>query len=290
MSNFNRNYKKILETLQSVEKRMTLRNQIRKPKLSDMELIAIGLTSEFMGIDSERDLFRKLPANLASRIERSVYNRRKRRLFVYREQLRKKLAGHVGTQGCYTLDSMPLEVCRESRIQRSRICREDYETAPDKGYCDSQNLWYYGYKLHAVCTIEGVFIDFDLTRASIHDIHYLKDIKSMYRNCIILGDKGYLNLDYQRDLFSSGKIRLEVPMRKNQKGYKPQAYIFRKSRKRIETLFSQLCDQFMIRRNYAKSFDGFKNRILSKIMAITTIQMINHLNGRNINNLKTRIA
>lgn len=290
MSNFNRNYKKILETLQSVEKRMTLRNQIRKPKLSDMELIAIGLTSEFMGIDSERDLFRKLPANLASRIERSVYNRRKRRLFVYREQLRKKLAGHVGTQGCYTLDSMPLEVCRESRIQRSRICREDYETAPDKGYCDSQNLWYYGYKLHAVCTIEGVFIDFDLTRASIHDIHYLKDIKSMYRNCIILGDKGYLNLDYQRDLFSSGKIRLEVPMRKNQKGYKPQAYIFRKSRKRIETLFSQLCDQFMIRRNYAKSFDGFKNRILSKIMALTTIQMINHLNGRNINNLKTRIA
>lgn len=290
MSNFNRNYKKILETLQSVEKRMNLRNQIRKPKLSDMELIAIGLTSEFMGIDSERDLFRKLPANLASRIERSVYNRRKRRLFVYREQLRKKLAGHVGTQGCYILDSMPLEVCRESRSQRSRICREDYETAPDKGYCDSQNLWYYGYKLHAVCTIEGVFIDFDLTRASIHDIHYLKDIKSMYRNCIILGDKGYLNLDYQRDLFSSGKIRLEVPMRKNQKGYKPQAYIFRKSRKRIETLFSQLCDQFMIRRNYAKSFDGFKNRILSKIMAITTIQMINHLNGRNINNLKTRIA
>lgn len=141
MSNFNRNYKKILETLQSVEKRMNLRNQIRKPKLSDMGLIAIDLTSEFMGIDSERDLFRKLPADLASRIERSVYNRRKRRLFVYREQLRKKLAGHVGTQGCYILDSMPLEVCRESRSQRSRICREDYETAPDKGYCASQNLW-----------------------------------------------------------------------------------------------------------------------------------------------------
>lgn len=53
-------------------------------------------------------------------------------------------------------------------------------------------------------------------------------------------------------------------MRRNQKEYKPQAYIFRKSRKRIETLFSQLCDQFMIRRNYAKSFDGFKNRYYQK--------------------------
>lgn len=93
-----------------------------------------------------------------------------------------------------------------------------------------------------------------------------------------------------RDLFTSNKIKLEVPMHRNQKDYKPQSFIFRKSRKRIETLFSQLCDQFMIRRNYAKSFDGFKNRILSKIMALTVIQYINKLNNRNINNLKTRIA
>lgn len=79
-------------------------------------------------------------------------------------------------------------------------------------------------------------------------------------------------------------------MRKNQKDYKPQASTFRKSRRRIETLFSQLYDQFMIRRNYAKSFEGFKNRILSKIVALTVIQLINKQNNRNINNLKTRIA
>ena len=79
-------------------------------------------------------------------------------------------------------------------------------------------------------------------------------------------------------------------MRINQHNYKYQPFIFRKSRKRIETLFSQLCDQFMIRRNYAKSFDGFKNRILSKIMALTVIQFINKLNNRNINNLKIKIA
>lgn len=91
----------------------------------------------------------------------------------------------------------------------------------------------------------------------------------MFSDYTILGDKGYLSIDYQRDLFSDNQIEFEVPMRRNQKDYKTQAYIFRKSRKRIETLFSQLCDQFMIRRNYAKSFDGFKKRILSKIMALT---------------------
>lgn len=290
MNNFLRNYRKILETLQLVESKMNFLNQIRKPKLSDIELIAIDLTSEYMSIDSEYQLFRTLPLDLSSKIERSVYNRRKRKLFFYRDSLRKKLANQIATQDYFIVDSMPLEVCKLSRSSRSCVCKEDYQTSPDKGYCASQDNNYYGYKLHAVCTVDGVFTDFDLTQASIHDIHYLKNIKQLYQNCTILGDKGYLSVDYQRDLFSSNQIRLEVPMRRNQKDYKPQAYIFRKSRKRIETLFSQLCDQFMIRRNYAKSFDGFKNRILSKIMALTVIQLINKLNNRNINNLKIRIA
>lgn len=290
MNNFSANYGKILETIEQIESKMNFLNQIRKPKLSDIELIAIDLTSEYMSIDSEYQLFRILPDELRSRIERSVYNRRKRKLFQHRELLRKKLASQISTDDYYIVDSMPLEVCKLSRSSRSRICKEDYETAPDKGYCASQSNHYYGYKLHAVCTVDGVFTDLDLSPASVHDIHYLKDIKLNHQSCTILADKGYLSVDYQRDLFSPNQIRLEVPMRKNQKGYEPQVFIFRKHRKRIETLFSQLCDQFMIRRNYAKSFDGFKNRVLSKIMALTVIQLINKQNNKNINNLKTCIV
>lgn len=74
-----------METLRSIENKMNFLNQIRRPKLSDIELIAIDLTSEFMEIDSERDLFRKLPVDLLSKVERSVYNRRKRSLFYHRE-------------------------------------------------------------------------------------------------------------------------------------------------------------------------------------------------------------
>jgi len=62
--------------------------------------------------------------------------------------------------------------------------------------------------------------------------------------------------------------------------------ILRKNRKRIETLFFQLNDQFMIRRNYAKSFTGFASRILAKITALTTIQSINPCEENHINNLK----
>ncbi|MDV3564941.1 IS982 family transposase, partial [Elizabethkingia anophelis] len=47
---------------------------------------------------------------------------------------------------------------------------------------------------------------------------------------------------------------------------------------------------YMIRRNYAKSFLGFKTRILSKIVTLTIIQTINRIANRNINNLKINIT
>lgn len=134
---------------------------------------------------------------------------------------------------------------------------------------------YFGYKLHAVCSVNGVIGNFDLSKASVHDMHYLKDIKNQMKDYVLLADKGCISSKYQLDLFTYSNIKIEVPMKKNQHNYKKQPYVFRKSRKRIETLFSQLCDQFMIRRNYAKSFDGFKTRILAKITAMTIIQFIN---------------
>ena len=130
----------------------------------------------------------------------------------------------------------------------------------------------------------------DITIAEVHHIHFLKNIKQQLSDCVLLGDRGYLSESIQLDLFQTARIQLETPKRSNQKEYKPQPYIFRKSRKRIETLFSQLCDQFLIRRNYAKSFAGFKTRILAKITALTLIQYINKfIFDRPINNIKNQL-
>ncbi len=291
MNNFKANYNKILEVLKSITKKEQFLKQKRKPKLKDIELIAMNLTAEYMGIDSECQLFRVIPSYLKSKIERSVYNRRKRKLFFATEFIRNELSNKFNEfENYFLVDSMPLEVAKLSRSSRSKICKEDFYSSPNKGYCASQNTHFYGYKIHAVCSIEGVFKSFDISKASVHDIHYLKDIKNQFNDCVILADKGYLSTDYQLDLFESKQIKLEVPMRKNQKNYKNQVSIFRKKRKRIETLFSQLCDQFMIRRNYAKSFEGFKTRILSKLTSLTIIQYINKfIFDRNINNLKISI-
>lgn len=294
MSNIATNYYKIVEVLSSLNiEHQNLPVAGRPKKMSDLEVVALSLTAEYMSIDSENNLFKKIDASsIENLLERSQYNKRRKALFNFNETVRQKLAAcFLEFEDCYVIDSMPLEICKFARHLRIKICREDFNTAPAKGYCASQASWYYGYKLHGVCSVSGVFHSLDITKANVHDIQMLKDVKHQISDCVLLGDKGYLSSSQQLDLFETANIKLETPMRKNQKEYVKQPYIFRKSRKRIETLFSQLCDQFMIRRNYAKSFRGFKTRILAKITAMTIIQYINKfIFDRPINNIKINIT
>jgi hypothetical protein len=256
MSNIVKKYLRVLEVISSLNFELEFKSGVgRKEKMSDLEIVALSLTAEFMSIDSENSLFKEINnQQIPNLIERSQFNKRRRKLFLFLEEVRIKLASHfLEFEDYFIVDSMPLEICKFARHKRIKICKNEFETAPSKGFCASQNNWFYGYKLHGVCSINGVFHSLDITKAEVHDVHFLKNIKQQMSDCVLLGDRGYISESIQLDLFQSVNIKLETPKRANQMNYKPQPYIFRKSRKRIETLFSQLCDQFMIRRNYAKS-------------------------------------
>lgn len=301
MHDIYRNYSKVFQTIKSLELPIfdELGNVARhglRPQFSDLEVISLVLTAEYMSLDSENWLFNKIKSDYSHQfpnlIDRSRYNRRKRQLFPVLEIVRKELAAKfLEFEEYFIIDSMPLEVCKIAREKRSSICKEYYESSPDKGFCASQNFYFYGYKLQGVCSVNGVFHSIELTKASIHDTTFLQEMNAQLSDCVLIGDKGYLSSSVQLDLFHSANIKLETPKRRNQINYKKQAWVFRKTRKRLETLFSQLCDQFMIRRNYAKSFSGFKTRILAKITALTLVQFINKFDfNRPINNLKVNIT
>jgi hypothetical protein len=55
---------------------------------------------------------------------------------------------------------------------------------------------------------------------------------------------------------------------------KPTFKPFKKIRKRIETLFSQLDDRFLMIRNCAKDVSGIFTRVMAKITAITALQYL----------------
>ena len=131
----------------------------------------------------------------------------------------------------------------------------------------------------------------DISQASVHDIHYLNDLKHFgLNNCTLIDDRGYLSKTSPLDLFHTVKIQLKTPMRNNQKDKQPFEPVFRKCRKRIETLFAQLRDQFMLKRNYAKSLKGLAMRIFAKLAAVICLQSINIKNNKPINQLKYALA
>jgi hypothetical protein len=109
--------------------------------MSDIEVVVLSLTAEFMSIDSENSLFKEINnQQIPNLIERSQFNKRRRKLFLFLKEVRIKLASHfLEFEDYFILDSMPLELCKFARNNRIKICKEEFETAPYKGFCASQN-------------------------------------------------------------------------------------------------------------------------------------------------------
>ncbi len=285
MGNFRENFDMILSIVKQnlsniLNKDGNIKRPGPKPKFSDAEVITLSLLSEILMIDSENYLFKKLNKNhktsFPNLIERSVYNRRRKLLFNYIETLRENIVeGLTYGEDTFIVDSMPLPISKFSRAKRLKICKDDYSTAPAYGYCAAQKMTYYGYKLHAITTVNGVITHFDLSKANVADNHYLQDISAYYPGARLLGDRAYLSDPLQRELFETNRLLLETPKRRNQKNYRKYPAVFRRVRKRIETLYSQLHDQFKVVNNYAKTFQGLSVRILSKITGYTLVQYLN---------------
>src|SRR5690606_14591153 len=94
MSNITNNYLKVLEVINSLNiDSCSLGRSGRKPKMSDTEVVALSLTAEFMSIDSENDLFRQVSSvQIPHLIERSQFNKRRRKLFGFSETIRLAMA------------------------------------------------------------------------------------------------------------------------------------------------------------------------------------------------------
>lgn len=266
------------------------------PKMSDSEIIALAVCQEALSVDSELWFHSKLKTDYSDYFTDlphiTRYNYRRKRLAPWIQKLNESMARKMNEgENYFIVDSMPVPVCKNAREKRLKSCCEVFETAPDKGFSAVNQQYFIGYKLHTVISLKGVVYSMDLSKASVHDLHYLSDVKmSGMNNCTLIGDAGYLSSEQQTDLFNTQGIKLKTPMRANQKDFRPFPFVFKKCRKRIETLFSQLCDQMMVKRNYAKSFNGLATRIICKMTATTALQLINYENGKPINHIKHALA
>lgn len=124
MNNFVENYEIILKHLKETCGDIKSFYQIRTPKLSNLALTGMNLTAEYMSINTELHLFRCLKGTyLESMIERSNYNKRRKKLFDYTEAIRKHLSEKFARfTDVFVVDSMPTPICKYARAKRGSIC------------------------------------------------------------------------------------------------------------------------------------------------------------------------
>jgi hypothetical protein len=139
MNNLLQNYKIIFDKLTKICSHIESFSQIRQPKLSNIELVALNLTAEYMSYNSELQLFRTVKGTeLEDKIERSVYNKRRRKLACYIEKIRKFLSQKIShLNNLFIIDSTPVEICKISRAKRSNICSTQ-EIQPAFGYFNTE--------------------------------------------------------------------------------------------------------------------------------------------------------
>ena len=270
------------------------------PKMSDLSIISLAITAECLEITSENLLWSKItkdyPALFPNLIHRASFNRRRKNLCDVIARCMTALGGRlISRDELFTIDSFPIPVCRIIREKQSKACRrpELDEVLANKGYNKILGGYFIGYKIHMITSRSGVYVDLYITPASTHDVMFLKELNESDTHLVdrtLLGDKAYISEANQLRLWNDLNLRLEVPYRKNQKDRSVYPISSRNSRKSIEVVFSQYCDEFRMKHNYAKRFRGFEARIVTKIAAKTFKQYWNYKNGNPINKTKHALA
>lgn len=156
------------------------------PKFSDLEVVALSLTVETESIDSKKQLFdykiQVYKSNIPNLISRRQFNDRKKKTAGLCEELRKRIVMKMDNgEDLFFVDSKPIEVCRVAREIRCKMRRTgNFLQAPDFGFYASQNIYYFGYKLHALCGLSGVIYFYDLPKACVVNLLFPTTIQTLH--------------------------------------------------------------------------------------------------------------
>jgi hypothetical protein len=255
------------------------------PVCSDAELITMALIGECKGWHEEtvllsewaqhRDLFPHQPT-------RTRFNRRRRQVQGAINQLRRLLLALLDfaqDRQC-VLDSLPIPVIRFHLVPKAAHAYwQSYDAR--FGKVPSKKLTIFGYKLYLLVTRNGVILDFALVPANVMELQGGIEVLEEHTDLEVLGDKAFISAPLQTRLLAENRLTLRTLPRRNQRVKVPpeQAHALNAARQIIETVNSQLAEQFGVEVNHAQSFWGLTARLITKLTAHTLSVALNRLLG-----------
>jgi len=259
------------------------------PKLSDAELVTLAVLQALLGYPSEarwlryarthlRHLFPYLP-------KQPGYNKRLRAAADLLQGVIGALASDTTfwTDDVWVADSTPVECARS----RPTVKRPDLAGWAGYGYCASHSRYFWGLRLHLICTLHGLPVGFALAGAKADEREVLLGILAADPALLaarpgqtLIADKNYFGRQFEAALAEQG-VRLLRPARKGEPA-RAGARLFKPLRQVIESINQTFKGQLDLERHGGHTPAGVVVRVLQRILALTTAIWHNDHTGQPI--------
>ena len=255
--------------------------------LSDAELLTMTVMSALLGFTSERRWLRYADKELAGMFPRTIgqsgWNKRVRKAFFLFIRVIRMLAMDTSlwSDDVWVVDSTPVQCgCSRETVRRS-----DAAGWAEYGYCASHSRYFWGLRLHLVCTLTGLPVMFALAGAKADERETLlgmlgaaRDVTAAHPGQVIIGDKNYFGRAFEAEL-AERELTLLRPVRKGEAGRAGQN-LFKPLRQVIESVNWTFKGQLDLERHGGKTPEGIIARVLARVLALTAAIWHNDKTGQ----------
>jgi hypothetical protein len=247
-----------------------LRRRGPQPTLRDSEVLTIEVVGEYLGLDTESNIFAHFCRHYSDwfpglhKITRTTFTRQAANLWKVKQELWQGLAQHIEQDRYISIvDSFPVPVCRFARAPRSRSFAE----VAAFGHDEVARQTYYGLRAHVRLAWPGVIVDCALAPANLHDTEAAEELLQGVTG-FALADRNYWKPELRQRLKTQG-LHLLAPYKSAKRQKQPYPRFLTHMRYRIETVFGQLVERFHAKRIWARDLWHLTSRWMRKFLSHT---------------------
>ena len=245
-------------------------------QVSDAEVLTVAVVSSmYFQNHHERALcVMRGMRYLTKPISVSRFSRRLHALAAWLEYLVEVICSLFAHGSAFIIDSIPVPVCKRVRAFRcvkidGRLSRAYF------GWCAAKKEKFFGWRLHLICTREGLPVAFQMLPGGWHDLVPIHELTfGLPEGARVYGDKAYISAPTEEALLAEGGIKLVAVRKANmhQQNTFEEWCDLKWYRPSIETVNSQL-EKMGIERLYARTNEGLSIKVLACMLALVCINL-----------------
>jgi hypothetical protein len=259
----------------------------RPPRLTDSELLTLAVAQVLLGVRSEARWLRLVPEALPGAFPylpgQSGYNKRLRGALPLLKRVIRVLAADTDlwTDPVWLVDSTPVECGRSRPTAR----RSALAGIAGYGYCPSHSRWFWGLRLHLICTPAGLPITWALAPPR-HDERQVlmcvldadADLLSDRPGLLLIADKNYISGELDDYLQRRGAALLRPSYRN--RAPRPGQELLAPIRQLIESVYDTLKGQLDLELHGGRTLLGVAARVAQRLLALTAAVWHNRATGQ----------